>query len=117
MITQQQLLLFQQLREAGRQYETLRLEILASLTNGSRGEPGASTATVRQSSSQRLSWPIIEQLMGTSAVDNLRMRSYHHGVASVVHHARCPMAATEHSNFTAILDPIQKYRFDDKCRD
>jgi hypothetical protein len=74
MITQNQLRVCLQLREAGRQYEALRREVVALLENGSRIEPGSLTTFLQESSSQRLSWRVLEQLWGSGAVGGLRLQ-------------------------------------------
>ena len=116
MIYQSQLYLYQQLREADRRRDALRQELVASLTNGSRIEAGPLTAFLRESTSQRLSWPIVEELLGTAAVDNLRMR-----VAVTVSRAlfimpaaQWPPQSIQTSQPFRIRSP--NYRFDDEWR-
>ena len=74
MIMQAQLNFIVQQREAMRRCESVRREILELLAAGDLIEAGELTANVREQHRQVLTWPIIEQLSGTAAVDNLRMR-------------------------------------------
>ena len=72
MITQQQLYLHLQFRDARRQGEAMRLEIVNSLANGAPIQAGELTAYLREVSSRRISWKIIEQMWGNAAVDSLK---------------------------------------------
>jgi hypothetical protein len=74
MILQAQLNFIAQQREANRRYDSVRREILELLAAGDFIEPGELTANVREQHRQVLNWPMVEQLLGGWAVNNLRQR-------------------------------------------
>ena len=118
MIYQSQLYLYQQLREADRRRDALRQELVASLTNGSRIEAGPLTAFLRESTSQRLSWPIRRGAVGhvrPSTISECAVAV--HGVASdcsSMPAAQWPPQSIQTSQPFRIRSP--NYRFDDEWR-